>query len=161
MEDLCDTIRLGMKSVMKEAEGEKDKIDDLRVREERRDVAATEATNLWRLTKHITTGESKKVAGTVDLRQGWAAWRKSCQSTQPNVIANRGIVLAQISEVKPATNHTELREKVTEIEMVLMQAIHVGEESTDTWKEASLRRVLDPMTKQDQADDSDASRKRR
>jgi hypothetical protein len=75
--------------------------------------------------KHITAGESKKVLGTADPEQGWAAWQKLCQSTQPSVAANKDRVLAQISQVKPEASHSEMRDKVAEIEMVLMQAIQV------------------------------------
>jgi len=127
---------------------EKETIYDLWVGQDNKEVPAEEATNLWRLMKHIAPGDSKKVTGTMDPGQGGAAWQKLCQSTQPSAAANTDRVLAQISKMKPAASHSEMREKVTEIEMVLMQAIQVGGETADSWKETWLRRVLDSMTKQ-------------
>ena len=134
----------------------KKKIDDLWVGEENRDIAATEATNLWRLLKHIATGASKTLAGTVNVDQGWAALQKLCQSMQPGVIANKGGALAQVSEVKPATHHSEMREKVTEIDGAF--ASHPGGRGDDRYLERGV--VEEDLGSNDQADGGDAPRKR-
>ncbi len=69
-EGFCDMIRPGMKEVLKEAEKEKDNIDELWVGSENTTVAREESVNLRRLLRHRTEGVPRKTIDAAEREHG-------------------------------------------------------------------------------------------
>ena len=82
MEDYVDTVKGGMKEIMREVEKEEGKIDE-DWKKDKGDMAVKSDIHLWRLLKQKTRGEAKKVVLTVGEGEGLAAWRALCRSMGP------------------------------------------------------------------------------
>ena len=83
--DYVDTLTLGMKKVLAEIDQETDVINDLwrHVRETKYGKVMEEHTNLWRLLRRITEGESKKVVMSIKDEDGFRAWQRLKQRFGP------------------------------------------------------------------------------
>ena len=54
-------------------------------------------TNLWRLLRRITEGESKKVVMSIKDEDGFSAWQGLKQRFEPGLAGRQGIVKAEFS----------------------------------------------------------------
>ena len=83
--DYVDTMTPGMKKVLADIDQETDVIDDLwrHVRETKYCKVMEEHTNLWRLLRRVTEGESKKVVMSTKDEDGFRAWQRLRQRFEP------------------------------------------------------------------------------
>ena len=97
--DYVDTMTPGMKKVLAEIDQETDVIDDLwrHARETKYGKVTEEHTNLWRLLRKITEGESKKVVMCIKDEDGFRAWQRLKQRFEPGLAAGQGTVMAEFS----------------------------------------------------------------
>ena len=56
-----------------------------------------EHTNLWRLLRRITEGESKKVVRSIKDEDGFRAWQRLKQRFEPGLASWQGTVMAEFS----------------------------------------------------------------
>ena len=75
MEDYADTVKPGMKEVMKEVEGEKDPINKGWRSLANQELREKQYLALWRLLKGRTEEEARKVISAAEEGAGYAAWQ--------------------------------------------------------------------------------------
>ena len=148
-----DTVTQELKKVLAEIDQETDVTDDFwrHARETKYGKVMEEHTNLWRLLRRITEGESKKVVMSIKGEDGFRAWQKLKQRFEPALAARQGLVMAEFSGTvaRPAKSPGETIALLTEVDrkMKLVEDV-TGEEVSEMHARSVVVGILDPVARQ-------------
>ena len=93
------TVEGPAKEVMEEAETDGTTVGKGWTGRTNQAMAQKEETELWRLLKHKTEGDAKKVVLTAEEGAGFGAWQALCKRMGPGLEARKAKVLAEVSTV--------------------------------------------------------------
>ena len=105
--------------------------------------------HLYRALEKLTDGEAGKVVSTVKDENGFEAWRQLHLRFEPELEAQKNVVLTELHSITAATTIeetklklTELRVRIAKVEEILDTPLH------EIQKKTALLQILDPITKQ-------------
>ena len=151
--DYLDTLKVGMKGLLKAAEREAGPIDGQWLSDQlivHPASAVNEGSNVFRALKALTTGEARVVVQGIRDENGFLAWRALHQRFGPSVAAKQGKVMCDLSAMvaKPAKSPADTRALVTELERRVRVAEDVtGDTLGDSHLKSILASILDPTTR--------------
>ena len=114
--------------------------------------------HLYRALEKLTDGEARKVIDTVVEENGFEAWRQLHLRFEPELEAQKNVVLLEIHSILPSTAIEETKTKLVELKVRIAKAEEILEERvTEMQKKTALLQILDPITKQHTATVKEAS----
>ena len=143
----------GMKKVLAEIEKETDVNDDFwrHAWETKYGEVMEEHTDLWRLLRRITEGESKRVVMSIKNEDGFRAWQRLKQRCEPGLAARQSIVMAEFSGMvaRRAKSPGETIALLTEMDRKMKLLEDVTEEEVSKMHARTvLVGILEPVTRQ-------------
>ena len=105
--------------------------------------------HLYRALEKLTAGEAAKVISTVSDENGFEAWRQLHLRFEPELEAQKYVVLLELHSIPPATSIEETKAKLVELRCRIAKVEDIlGEPIQEIQKRTALLWVIDPITKQ-------------
>ena len=105
--------------------------------------------HLYRALEKLTAGEAAKVISTVSDENGFEAWRQLHLRFEPELEAQKNVVLLELHSIPPATSIEETKAKLVELRCRIAKAEDIlGDPIQQMQKMTALLQVIDPITKQ-------------
>ena len=118
VEDYTEEVFPGMKKVLDKARKSNDIANQLFFISDDLDVWWQKRETLQRFLKHYTENDAYKTVNSVSEENGWEAWRKLCNSFEPNLAIKEAQLKADFTMMvnKRAKNMMETKTLITEME---------------------------------------------
>ena len=105
--------------------------------------------HVYRALEKLTGGEAAKVISTVPEENGFEAWRQLHLRFEPELEAQKNVVLLELHSIPPATSIEETKVKLVELRCRIAKAEDIlSEPIQEMQKKTALLQVIDPITKQ-------------
>ena len=105
--------------------------------------------HLYRALEKLTDGEAAKIISTVKDENGFEAWRQLHLRFEPELEAQRNVVLTDLHNITPAKNIDETRSKMVELKVRIAKAENILHmEVQEMQKMTALLQIIDPITRQ-------------
>ena len=151
--DYFDTIKPGMKGLLKRVEKQTDLRDQqwrMQIQVEMGSNIFDESITIWRALKAMTAGDARDVVMAVQEENGFEAWRELNTFYKPSLNAQQGKVLADFGNLvlHPAKTPSETRQKLLEFEKrrQMVEEI-IGMRVDDLHAKTVLISIIDKETK--------------
>jgi hypothetical protein len=97
----------------------------------------------------LTEGEAAKVISTVKDENGFEAWRQLHLRFEPELEAQKNVVLVDLHNIAAATTVEETKSKMVELRVRITKAENIlGVEIQEIQKKTALLQIIDPTTRQ-------------
>ena len=108
----------GTKAILEETRSKRDPIEEKDVRSGWWKVRA----DSWRLIKRFTSGEAKRIITSVNKDNGFEAWRQLHLRFEPELEAQKNVVLVELHNIPGASTIEETKAKLVELKVRITKA---------------------------------------
>ena len=148
-----DESREGIKKVMEEVARYKDPVTAEVLRETARSYpevlsSVEQWKHLYRALEKLTEGEASKVLSTVKDENGFEAWRQLHLRFEPELEAQKNVVMMDLHNIPQAKTIDETRTKMVELKVRIAKAetiLHI--DLQELQKMTALMQIIDPTTR--------------
>jgi hypothetical protein len=108
--------------------------------------------HLYRALEKLVDGEAAKVIESVQDENGFEAWRQLHVRFEPELEAQKNVVLLELHNIPQAVSIEETKGKLVELRVRITKAENIlGVAIQDVQKRTAMLQILDPITKQHMA----------
>ena len=105
--------------------------------------------HLYRALEKLVEGEAAKVVSTVKEENGFEAWRQLHLRFEPELEAQKNVVLMDLHNIEVATTIEETKNKMVELRVRITKAENIlGVVIQEIQKKTALLQIIDPITRQ-------------
>ena len=108
--------------------------------------------HLYRALEKLVDGEAARVVESVQDENGFEAWRQLHVRFEPELEAQKNVVLLELHNIPQAASIEETKGKLVELRVRITKAENIlGVAIQDVQKRTAMLQILDPITKQHMA----------
>jgi hypothetical protein len=105
--------------------------------------------HLYRALEKLVEGEAAKVVSTVKEENGFEAWRQLHLRFEPELEAQKNVVLMDLHNIEAATTIEDTKTKMVELRVRIAKAENIlGVTIQEIQKKTALLQIIDPITRQ-------------